>query len=288
MKTFIASSFWSDRDIEGCDATTKLTALWLITNSQTSILGICSVSDARFKLETGLEPEGLQRALEALPRAFTKVGDSIFIRNFIRHQFGTGDKLMKNNFFVSLKSAFLSVKDSQLRDEILSEYAEFGQALTKPFEGLTKPQGKEREGKDGEKRVKGEKQIDETFAQFWTLYPKKLAKLDAEKAWTKHKCSEILPQILSSLEIAMKDESWKKDEGKFIPHPASWLNAKRWEDERIASRPSESKPSEPPAWKDWLVSSGIGEVLQGARSKWEFAPPWAKDEFREHQKQLRN
>ena len=26
-------------------------------------------------------------------------------------------------------------------------------------------------------------------------------------------------------------EQWKKDNGKYIPYPSSWLNAKGWEDE---------------------------------------------------------
>ena len=26
-------------------------------------------------------------------------------------------------------------------------------------------------------------------------------------------------------------DEWKRDGGRFIPHPATWLNGKRWEDE---------------------------------------------------------
>jgi len=71
----------------------------------------------------------------------------VFVRNYVRHQFGTGDKLVRNNFFVALKSQFLSVKDEKLQDFILAEYPEFQQALTKPFQGLTKP--KDRKGRGG-------------------------------------------------------------------------------------------------------------------------------------------
>lgn len=148
MKPLLDPSFWSDPEIEASKSGVKLAALWLITNSQTSLLGICGASVTRFKFETGLPDEALQRALEALPRSFVKVGNVIFVRNYIRHQFGTGDKLTRNNFFVALKSLFLSVKDEELRDVILAEYPEFQQALTKPLEGLTKP--KERKGKERE------------------------------------------------------------------------------------------------------------------------------------------
>lgn len=146
MKPFIDPAFWSDPDIEGSKAGVKLTSLWLITNSQTSLLGICGSSVARFEFETGLKAEALETTIQALPRAFRKFGSVIFIRNYIRHQFGSGDKLTKNNFFVALKSLFLSIRDEELQSFILSEYPEFNQALHKPLEGLTKP--KERKGKE--------------------------------------------------------------------------------------------------------------------------------------------
>lgn len=150
MKPFIDPAFWSDPNVEKQPAGIKLCFLWLVTNSQTSLLGICSASKSRFTFETGLKSEALQRACEALPTAFKKVGDAIFVRNYIRHQFGTGDKLKKNNFFVALKSLFISVKDESLRDEILKEYPEFLEALTKGFVRACQAQGKERIGKKEE------------------------------------------------------------------------------------------------------------------------------------------
>lgn len=152
MKPFIDSAFWSDPDVEASKAGAKLAALWLITNSQTSLLGICGASTARFEFETGLKSEALESALQALPRAFKRFGSVVFVRNYVRHQFGTGTKLVRNNFFVALKSQFLSVKDDDLRGFILAEYPEFEQALTKPLEGLTKP--KDRKGREGIEKEK--------------------------------------------------------------------------------------------------------------------------------------
>jgi len=31
--------------------------------------------------------------------------------------------------------------------------------------------------------------------------------------------------------LAKKSPEWTKDNGKYIPYPATWLNAKGWEDE---------------------------------------------------------
>lgn len=66
------------------------------------------------------------------------------------------------------------------------------------------------------------------FAEFWSAYPKKVAKGDAEKAWKKHKPD--LDRCLAALDIAKRSLDWTKDGGQFIPYPATWLNGKRWED----------------------------------------------------------
>lgn len=49
--------------------------------------------------------------------------------------------------------------------------------------------------------------------------------------------------ILKSLEYLKTTEQWKKENGKFIPYPATWLNQKRWEDE-TAQPPAEPRKSE--------------------------------------------
>ena len=141
----IDPAFWSDPDIEGAKSGVKLAALWLITNPQTSILGLCNASPLRFTFETGLPATALESALEALPRAFKRFGSVVFVRNYVRHQFGNGDKLIRNNFFVALKSKFEAVREEELRNAILSDYPEFDKPSISPPEGLTKP--KEREGK---------------------------------------------------------------------------------------------------------------------------------------------
>jgi len=66
------------------------------------------------------------------------------------------------------------------------------------------------------------------FAEFWSAYPRKVAKGDAEKAWKKHKPD--LAACLSAIAAAKSSPDWTKDGGQFIPHPATWINGKRWED----------------------------------------------------------
>jgi len=71
----------------------------------------------------------------------------------------------------------------------------------------------------------------EEFDQFWMIYPKKVAKADARKAWIQTK--DLRPDIaklLSAVTAACKTEQWMKSGGSFIPHAATWLRGERWDD----------------------------------------------------------
>ena len=74
--------------------------------------------------------------------------------------------------------------------------------------------------------------LDDRFDRFWKLYPVKKAKQSALKAWKKINPDDTLLQtILSAVEAQKKWDSWTKENGKYIPYPATWLNQGRWEDE---------------------------------------------------------
>jgi len=76
------------------------------------------------------------------------------------------------------------------------------------------------------------------FDEFWKAYPKKVAKGDARKAWEQTK--NIRPELAKILE-AIRDQSrsdqWMKAGGQFIPYPATWLRAERWDDELSVALP---------------------------------------------------
>lgn len=70
------------------------------------------------------------------------------------------------------------------------------------------------------------------FERFWKLYPRKVGKDKAEKAWAKLKVDTALfNRMGTALAAWSKSPDWTKDGGQFIPHAATWLNGKRWEDE---------------------------------------------------------
>ncbi len=85
---------------------------------------------------------------------------------------------------------------------------------------------------DKEEEIEIDKEDICSFDDFWTAYPKKKAKEAARKAWSKLKPDETLgKEIIQAVIESAKTKDWKKENGKYIPYPATYLNGKRWEDE---------------------------------------------------------
>jgi len=76
------------------------------------------------------------------------------------------------------------------------------------------------------------------FLAFWEVYPKKIAKGDAFKAWKKAKAKPELEALLSIVNRQAQWEQWRKDGGQYIPNGATWLNGKRWDDEETNVKPN--------------------------------------------------
>lgn len=83
------------------------------------------------------------------------------------------------------------------------------------------------------------------FDKFWAAYPKKVSKGHAEKAWSRIRPTQkLVDEMLEAIAAAKKSKDWKKNNGEFIPNPATWLNGKRWQDE-ISLENSVAKPGDP-------------------------------------------
>lgn len=97
---------------------------------------------------------------------------------------------------------------------------------------------KERE-KEGEREIEIEKEnecyippvapLGGAFDTFWSVYPKKVGKEAARKAFAKAKVPA--DRLISAVEAQKNSEQWRKEGGRYIPNPATWLNQGRWDDE---------------------------------------------------------
>lgn len=74
------------------------------------------------------------------------------------------------------------------------------------------------------------------FDRFWGAYPRKVSKTDARKAFAKLiPDAALVEAMIQALDWQKRLPEWTKDGGRFIPYPATWLNARRWEDEPACS-----------------------------------------------------
>lgn len=103
---------------------------------------------------------------------------------------------------------------------------------------VSKPEANGKQEKEQEKEQDKDKEQmlytatskpkQEDFDRFWTAYPKKVGKEAARKAFTKVKAP--VDTLISAVEAQKTSTQWTRDNGQYIPNPATWLNQGRWED----------------------------------------------------------
>lgn len=105
----------------------------------------------------------------------------------------------------------------------------------KQTESTEEANGKQTESKNKDKNKKKnkiknkDKCQDARFDLFWDAYPRKEGKQKAADAFAKVEVP--VENLIAALERQKKSDQWLKNGGQFIPHAATWLNGKRWEDE---------------------------------------------------------
>lgn len=84
--------------------------------------------------------------------------------------------------------------------------------------------------KESVKRIK-DVGYSETFEKFWTVYPEKIGKGKAYESWKKLSTEEQDKSVVQ-IKLQVENNHFRNKSGvDYVPHPATWLNQKRWEDE---------------------------------------------------------
>lgn len=90
-------------------------------------------------------------------------------------------------------------------------------------------------GLKGGRPKKQPKQTDELFEKFWSAYPRKSAKAEAKKAFSKITADQLKNTILPDIEKRRNSSQWQDQ--KYIPYPATYLRGERWNDEIRNDKP---------------------------------------------------
>lgn len=81
-----------------------------------------------------------------------------------------------------------------------------------------------------------------SFERFWNKYPRRIGKAKAQVVY-KRKASSLLKEkkIMEGLEKYITKWKVEKTLNEYIPHPTTWLNEERWNDEVEIGREVENK-----------------------------------------------
>lgn len=76
-------------------------------------------------------------------------------------------------------------------------------------------------------------ELDAKFELFWTVWPRKIAKVAARKVWLKKvKTEELADRIIQAARAQISANNWADAKRvQFCPHATTWFNQERWNDE---------------------------------------------------------
>lgn len=87
------------------------------------------------------------------------------------------------------------------------------------------------------------------FPDFWAVYPRKVKKPDALKAWKSAKLDKIADAIIADVKQRC-DTEWKGQEMQYILHPTTYLHQRRWEDETPPQARNDKPTVQRSEWKN--------------------------------------
>lgn len=209
------SKFWSDPYIIGCTQKEKIYFAYLFTNEYVNILGIYELPRVVVKAVLGFGDSELDKMNEKFQAdgKFVFYRDWVAVLNFDKYQKYRGTK-----------------------NEIAKEKIKEG--LPKPLldtlsKGYVYPSDSTR-NKRSEIRNKKPKVYSDKFEEFWAVYPRKVAKAKANDAWRRDELDLEADSIIKFVKDVKDREQWVKEEGRYIPHPTTFINQARYQDDPVA------------------------------------------------------
>lgn len=211
--------------------------------------GQCFLTAARAASDLGITEKQFRLALDKLEKAgsITKKseknrGTLVTVINYDLYQ-NRADRGQSENRIDTMVS---SVSDTSA-----------GQTEGRPMADRRKTEGKPREMTEQRKQRKqckqGKEYIYAHFDAFWSVYPRKVGKHKAQQAFEKLNVDDaLMDTILKAVE--MQKKTWS--DPQFIPHPTTWLNQHRWEDE-VEAVPEIERTYDIHGWDDLTFENEV-------------------------------
>lgn len=238
MYRTIQTETWDDPWFADLAPNAKLLFLFLITNRRVNQCGAMEITMRQISFETGLPAATIPGLIESFGDRIKWWPDHqiLIIRNFYRHQrANTGDK-----FDIAATKSAESLPDFA-KSWVYGVYPHLAPAgYTHPIPTPVPTDTHGVSGQDSNRTVTEQKQSSPLtpqgesveFVNFYTEYPRHTARQDAWKAWQKIKPTpDVVEEIMTGMRRLIPD--YRSREPDKVPHPATFLNGRRWNDEPV-------------------------------------------------------
>ncbi len=249
---------WNDAKFGAFSDNGKLAFLMLLTHPNMTSLGAMRATLGGLAEELGWTAEAFREAFrEAQSKGMVEHDPKaclIAVPNFIKYNAPESPNVVK-----AWIGALDLLPECALKARVVARAKAFAEGMGKGFleafaESFAKtmpnkepePEPEKKNTPNPPRSSAGADSLSDGFTAFWSAYPAKKARAVAAKAWAKLKPDQQMQAaIMAGVERDKASEQWMRDGGRFIPHPATWLNQRRWEDEAPAHGASTSNS---PAW----------------------------------------
>ena len=235
----IYTTFWTDAKIaDDFTPEDKYFYLYLLTNTHTNLCGCYEISKKQISMDTGYTVDVVSRLLERLCKvhgviAYNEENKELFLVNWHKYNWSKSEKLLKGvaNEYDNIKTAGYQMRMCMLLEEYGYDVDTLSIRYTYPMDTSVTVTDTVSDTDTVDK--------DEEFNEFWEEYPRKVGKKDARRAFDKALKSTKAETMIRAVIAQKKSGQWLRENGRYIPNPATWLNQGRWDDE---IQPVESKP----------------------------------------------
>lgn len=238
----VSPKFWigeTGKALRG-DPEAQLVALYLMTCPHANMIGVFHCPLIYISHETGISFEGASKALARLSKAqfctYDQASETVFVHRMAAYQVGESLKA-EDNRVKSVVKEWLNIGARPLQSAFFAIYSiafhlPAEEKKASPSKAPRKPLRSQEQEQDKNKNTAPSE--PSSFDVFWQAYPKKEAKKDAATAFAKlNPNPELLVVILAAIATKSASADWTKENGKYVPLPASWLRAERWTDEGV-------------------------------------------------------
>lgn len=251
--TRVERGYWQDEFILELTPEQKFFYLYLMSNSKVNTLGAYVFPLTMSTVELGYNKETVLKLLDHFAQVGKIIWDEttkeVFLLNWPKRNWNKKTATLR-----ALKKDFGALKSPVLRETVALLFNDFYSEKAQEQSG-TIGNNEEQKGTNGnnedildgrkenrEKRIENREKEKEdagtvfdaaaAFEIFYQAYPNKKNVKTARTRWEKMKVTpELYREIMEGLERAKNSQEWTKDDSRYIPYPATWLNGEGWKNE---------------------------------------------------------